>query len=102
MSRQMLEVMQRRGELLARIAAQREDVAKIGARLKTPLKVADGVLVVAHFLRSHPLIPAGVAGLFVVRSQGVIGLAKAGWKIWKGYRFISSISEKLSSKDRVA
>jgi len=36
MNKQMHEVMQRRGELLASIAAQREQVAQIGTRWRSP------------------------------------------------------------------
>ncbi|HEU0282750.1 MAG TPA: YqjK-like family protein, partial [Gallionella sp.] len=64
MNKQMLEVMQRRGELLARIASQREQVAEIGARWQAPLTLADQGLAAMRFLRSNPVLVAGVAALF--------------------------------------
>jgi len=98
MNEQMLAVMQRRGELLAKIAAQRGQVAQIGARWQTPLALADQGLAAVRFLRSHPALVAGVVALFVIRRRGVVGLVKSGWRVWKGYRFLTALSERLSSR----
>ena len=98
MNRQMFEVMQRRGELLARIAAQREQVAEIGARWETPLTFADKCLAAVRFLRARPVLVAGVAALFVVRRRGLMGLARSGLLAWRGYRYFTAFSGKLSSR----
>lgn len=98
MNRRMLEVMQRRGELLARIASQREQVAQIGARWETPLAFADKCLAAVRFLRSRPALVASVAALFVIRRRGLIGLARSGVLMWKGYRYFVALSAKLSSR----
>jgi len=98
MNEQMLAVMQRRGELLAKIAAQRGQVAQIGARWQAPLVLADQGLAAVRFLRSHPALVAGVVALFVIRRRGVVGLVKSGWRVWKGYRFLTALSERLSSR----
>ncbi len=99
MNSQMSVVMQRRGELLARIAAQREQVAEIGVRWQAPLALADQGLAVVRFLRSHPVLVAGVVALFVIRRRGVVGLVKGGWRVWKGYRFLAVFAEKLSPRN---
>lgn len=98
MNRQMLEVMQRRGELLARIASQREQAAQIGARWETPLAFADKCRDAVHFLRSRPALVAGVVALFVARRRGLIGLARGGVLAWKGYRYFAAFSAKLPSR----
>ena len=98
MNRQMLEVMQRRGHLLARIASQREQAAQIGARWETPLVFADNCLAVVHFLRARPILVASLAALFIVRRRGLIGLARGGWRAWKGYRYFVALSSKLSPR----
>ena len=90
--------MQRRGELLARIASQREQVAEIGTRWQTPLALADQGLVAACFLRSNPVLVVGVAALLVIRRRGVVGLVKGVWRAWKGYRYLTAFSAKLSSR----
>lgn len=97
MNKQLLAVMQRRGELLAQIGSQREQVAQIGARWQGALELADQGLAVLRFLRSRPVLVAGVAALLVWRRRGLVGLLKTGWKLWKGYRFLSSLSARLSS-----
>lgn len=94
----MNEVMQRRGELLARIAAQRGQVAEIGARWQAPLALADQGLAVVRFLRANPVLVAGVVALVVVRRRGVLGMVKGGWRVWRGYRYLSTAAAKLSSR----
>lgn len=98
MNEQMREVMQRRGELLVRIAAQREQVGQIGTRWQSPLALADQGLAAVRFLRSHPALVVGVAALFVIRRRGVMGLAKVGMLAWKGYRHFTAFSKKVSSQ----
>ena len=98
MSEKMLAVMQRRGELLARIAAQREQLAETGARWQAPLALADQGLAAVRFLRSHPVLTTGLVALFVMRRRGIAGLVKNGWRVWKGYRFLAALSERLSPR----
>lgn len=94
----MNEVMQRRGALLARIAEQRGQVAAIGARWQAPLAFADQGLAVVRFLRANPVLVAGVVALVVVRRRGVLGMVKGGWRVWQGYRYLSTAAAKLSSR----
>jgi len=98
MNKQMLEVMQRRGELLARITSQREQMAEIGTRWQAPLAIADQGLAAMRFLRSNPVLVAGVAALFVIRRRGVVGLVTGVWRVWKGYRYFTAFSAKLPSR----
>lgn len=99
MNNQMLKLMQRRGELLARITAQREQLAETGIRWQAPLAVADQGLAIVRFLRSHPLLVAAAVALLVIRRRGVIGLVKGGWRVWKGYRFLTALWERLSPRN---
>lgn len=98
MNKQLHEVMQRRGELLAKIAEQRVQVAEIGARWQTPLALADQGLAALRFLWSNPFFVAGVATLSVVRRRSVAGLVWGIWRVWKGYRHFTNASAKLSSR----
>ncbi len=98
MNKHLSAVMQRRGELLARIATQREQVAGIGARWQTPLSLADKGLTMMRFLRSHPLLVASAAALITIRRRGVSGLLRGGWRLWKGYRLLAALSEKFPGK----
>lgn len=95
MNKPLLEVMQKRGALLARIAAQRKQMSGIGTRLRTPLAFADQGLSVLRFLRSNLVLVAGVTALVVIPRRGVIGLVKGVWRMWK-------VSRRFSGKTMVA
>lgn len=98
MNKQMLAVMQCRGELLAKIAAQRGQMAEIGAHWQTPLAIADQGVAAARFLYANPVLVAGVAVLLVARRRGMAGLMKGIWRVWKGYRYFTAVSAKLSAR----
>jgi len=98
MNEQMLAVMHRRGELLAKIAAQREQLSEAGTRWQTPLALADQGLAIVRFLRSRPVLVAGVVVLFIIRRRGLMGLARSGVLAWRGYRYFTAASGKLSSR----
>ncbi|MBU0621101.1 MAG: YqjK-like family protein [Gammaproteobacteria bacterium] len=98
MNRQMAVLMQRRGELQARIAAQRGELADIAARWEGPMAIADQGVAVVRFLRRQPLLVAGVTALFVIRRRGMMGLVRLGWLGWKGYRFVAGVAARLTPR----
>ncbi|MGA7749392.1 MAG: YqjK-like family protein [Gallionella sp.] len=85
MNDHMSELLRRRSELLSRITVQREQVAEFGARLETPLALADKGLAAVRLLRSIPVLSVALAALLVNR-RGMVGLVKGAWRLWKGYR----------------
>ena len=66
MNEKMLELVERRNRLLARITAQREDLAEIGLHLQSPLSLVDKGVAVARFLRFHPADSSTKRGWFGV------------------------------------
>lgn len=96
-SHELSAVMQHRGELLGRIALQREQLADIGARFQRPLALADRGVAVTHFLRSNPVLVAAVIAVLVIRRRGVTGAMSVVWRVWKRYRYFTAIAAKLSS-----
>lgn len=98
MNERLSAIMQRRGELLARIAAQREQIAETGARWQAPLALADQALAAARFLRARPAIVAAAAVLIVVRRRGFMGLLRNGWRLWKGYRSLTTLYGRLTAR----
>jgi len=90
----MSRVMQRRGELLSRIDFQRKQLAGAAERLQVPFAVADRGLAAVRFLRSHPVLVAGVAAVLVIRRRGAAGLARIFWRMWKGYRVFTAITSR--------
>lgn len=96
MGDRMSVVMRRRGELLARIAVQRGEIAEYGVRWQAPLALADQGLAVVRYLRVHPALVTAAVVVVVLRRRGVLGLIRGGWRIWQGYRYITMISAKLT------
>lgn len=98
MNNSILDVMQQRGELQARIALQRGELAEIGKSLETPLAIADHVWAAARYLRSRPMLITGVAALIVLKRRGFAGLLKRVWRVWVGYRYFASLTSRYLSK----
>lgn len=98
MNKQMAAVMQRRAELLARIAEQRGQVAEIGSRWKVPLALADQGLAAVHYARSRPVLMGVVAALLVMRNRGVVGMVSGAWGLWQAYRSVISVAKKRSPR----
>lgn len=94
----MLEVMRRRAELQAKIAAQRGQLVEMGAQWQMPLAIADQGVAVVRFIRANPVLIAGVAALLVIRRRGAAGLMVGIWRMWKTYRYFTAVSAKLSSR----
>jgi hypothetical protein len=99
MNEKMIELMERRDKLLARVAVQRDELADIGLQLHSPLSLVDKGVAVARFLRFHPLLVAGVAALLVIRRRSVADLVWVGWSAWKVIRDLTSIPAKLISRN---
>lgn len=89
--------MKRRGELLARIAAQRDQIVELGTKLETPLALGDRALAAARFVRLHPILVVAVVVALVTRRVGVVGLAGISWRLWKRYRYLYAAGGKLAS-----
>ncbi len=89
-------LMQRRGELLGRIAAQREQLTEFGARFSSPMSLLDKGRGVVSYLYSHPLLAAAGVALVVLRRRSLLGLAGGVWSLWKVYRTASQLSQSLA------
>lgn len=100
MNEQMFAVMQRRGELLARIATQREQAAVTAMRWQAPLAFADKGLAAVRFLRSNRVLVAAAVAILVIRRRGVTGIVTAGWRMWRLYKSAISFSAKIASYSR--
>ena len=98
MNEKLHELRQRRAELLARIATQREQMAEIEAEWKVPLSLADHGVSAVRFLRQNPLLIAGVVALFVIRRNSLAGFMWGVWRVWKGYRYFTSRPAKLPTR----
>lgn len=86
MNKRLLELRQRRGELIANIDTQREQIAAVGMRWQNPLAIADKGLLTVRFLRANPLLIATAVALLYVRRSGIASTTKFAWRIWKLYK----------------
>lgn len=96
MGKRSQAVMQRRQVLLARIDDQRVQLAEIGARLQPALHVVDLTVLAVRFMRGHPALVAGLAGLAVLRRRSLAGLLRGAGRAWTAYRYISAFSKKVT------
>lgn len=95
MNERLLELRQRRGELLGVIAAQRAAIAESAGRLEYPMSVLDRGWSAVNYLRSHPLLLAGIAALGIMRRRSLSGLVKWSLLLWRGYRYLDGVKSGL-------
>ena len=95
MNERMLEIRQRRDELLVRIEAQRGQLAEITSSWAGSLALADRGVSILRFFRAHPLLLAGVSALAVVRRRSMAGLIRSALLVWNGYRVFTGFRQKL-------
>jgi hypothetical protein len=82
-----IDVVRKREQLLARCDAQREYLAGLAQQFAGPLKIADGAVAGARYLRSHPLALGAVTALLAAtRGRGVWKWAQRGFVAWRAYR----------------
>ncbi len=91
MNESLLELRQRRGELLARIKVQRGQLADLASSWEAPLAFADRGIAALRFLRRHTVLLARVVALIVARRQGVSGLFNRAWLAWKSLRHFAGL-----------
>lgn len=83
----LIDIVVKRERLLARCAAQRDELSLLAGQFDAPLKVADRAVAAVGFLRRHPLV-LGIAGaLFAaVERRHFWTWARRGFVVWRSYR----------------
>jgi hypothetical protein len=95
--RRLDQISARRERLLARSAAQRDELALLLAPLKGPLAVADRGIAVAQYARAHPGLVAIAAAIFVVLSpKRAFRWARRAFAVWRSYRWAASALNELA------
>ena len=81
------DVEYKREVLLARCAAQRDDLAMLARQLSGPLKIADGAIAGVRYLRDHPLALGALTALLAAsRGRSAWTWAQRGLLAWRAYR----------------
>jgi hypothetical protein len=87
-ARRLAQIHARRERLLAKAAAQRDEVALLLTPWHAPLAVADKGLTVAAYLREHPsIVIVAVAALVVLSPKRAFRWARRSFAVWRGYRW---------------
>ena len=77
----------KRERLIARCAAQRDELAALTIQLDGPIRIADRGIAAVHYLRNHPVALGGVvAVLTVVQRRNLWTWARRGFVAWRAYR----------------
>lgn len=95
MNKQKLSLLQRRYELLAKIALQREQLAEFERRWRAPVAAVDKGVAAARFFRSHPVLLAAAVALITIRRRNLTSLLKNAGFLWKGLRYLTALSAKF-------
>jgi len=94
--RRLEQIHARRERLVARSAAQRDELALLLAPLKGPLGVADRGIAVAQYARAHPGLVVIAAAIFVVLSpKRAFRWARRAFGVWRGYRWAARALNEL-------
>jgi hypothetical protein len=95
--RRLAQIRARRERLIARSAAQRDELALLLAPLKGPLAVADRGIAAVQYARAHPGLVAIAAAVFVVLSpRRAFRWARRGFALWRGYRWASRALREIA------
>lgn len=87
----MTDLERKRELLVARCAAQRDELESLVRRFERPLAVADRGLAAVRYLRDRPLlIGALTAAVVAARGRGLAKWAKLGVTAWRAYRALAA------------
>ena len=93
----MTDLERRRDLLVARCAAQRDELEALTQRVERPLAVADRGVAVVRYFRERPLaIGALTAVLVATRGRGLARWTKLGLTAWRAYRALAA-ARKVSA-----
>jgi hypothetical protein len=95
--RRIAQIHARRERLLARSAAQRDELALLLAPLRPPLAVADRGIAAVQYARAHPGLVAIAAVVVVVLSpKRALRWARRAFAVWRGYRWAARALHELA------
>lgn len=101
MNKHLDDIACRRRILLAKIKAQKMEVAEISQHLQKPLAWVDRGIWAVHFIRRHPaLMSSGVAVLVALRHKDFTRMAQEGWRLLCIYPYTAYIVRRFSAERR--
>lgn len=86
--RRLAQIHARRERLIARSAAQRDEMALLLAPLAGPLALADRGVALVHYVRAHPGVLAIAVVVFAILSpKRAFRWSRRALAAWRGYRW---------------
>jgi len=100
-------IRQRRAELIARAAHQRDDIATALRVLRAPLAVADKGVAAVAYVKNHPgIAAAALVATAVISPRSTLRWAQRAIIVWRGIRWAQSSTRaaaaRLGKTDRSA
>ena len=100
-------IRQRRAELIARAAHQRDDIATALRVLRAPLAVADKGVAAVAYVKNHPgIAAAALVATAVISPRSTLRWAQRAIIVWRGIRWAQSSTRaaaaRLGKADRSA
>jgi hypothetical protein len=87
-NRRLAQIQVRRERLMAKAAAQREEVALLLSPWAKPLAVADRGVAAAAYVKAHPsIVLLAAAALVVLSPRRAFRWARTGFAAWRAYRW---------------
>lgn len=97
MNRRLVQIQVRRERLLARSAAQRDELAALLAPLRGPLAIADRGVAATQYVRAHPgIVALAAAVLVVVSPRRTFRWARRAYAVWRGTRWAVRALKELA------
>jgi hypothetical protein len=92
LNRRLTTLYVRRERLLAKAAAQREELALIAVAWKKPLALIDRGVAVGRYAQEHIAVVAiATAVVLVLSPRRTFRWARRGFALWRGYRWASRL-----------
>jgi len=91
------DIVRRKERLIERSTMQRAAIADAFLELERPIAIADRVLTIVRFFRSHPvLVGAAIAAIMVARRRtSLVGLLARGVSVWRLWRTIGTWAQRF-------
>ena len=95
----MDRIRQRRAELIARAAHQRDDIATALGALRTPLAMADKGVAAVTYVKNHPgIAAAAIVTAVVISPRRALRWAQGAVLVWRGIRWVQSSARTAAAR----
>lgn len=92
-------IIQRRAELIARAARQRDEIGAALGTLRGPLAVADKGVAAVTYVKDHPgIAAAAIVTAAVISPRRALRWAQGALLVWRGVRWVRSSTRAAAAR----